>query len=119
MAKDLGAGAISVGYRPSLTAILPPLSRGAGEGGRRPGEGRSPGFGPARQWPHLSGPQHRDLRVEHGEILLPLRILRREFCQPRHDVLALAQIVASLCLVTRLLVRVSELAKAQREIMPR
>jgi hypothetical protein len=53
-----------------------------------------------------------DLAVEPGEVFFPLRILRQEFCQPCHDFLALAQIIARLCLVARLLMRIGELGKS-------
>jgi hypothetical protein len=58
----------------------------------------------------------RDLPVEPGEVLFPLGIVRREFCQTRHDRVALPQEVERLCAVAGLPVHQRELGKAHREI---
>jgi hypothetical protein len=60
--------------------------------------------------------QRREFPVEQGEVAFPGGIVRREFCQARHDRLAFPQIVARLCLVVGMLVHPGELGKAHREI---
>jgi hypothetical protein len=88
----------------SIIASIPPRGNsffGIGRGARLPG---------LVVWrPVLCNP--RELPAEPGEVPAPLRILRRKFGQPFHNLLALAQITGRLFLGSRMHMRHRELRK--------
>src|ERR1019366_5772472 len=88
-------------------AMLEPDSRGLEPGMT---SCRDAGYGLALR------PQLFELLVKPPEVVLPNGVVRREFCQARHDRLALPKQAARLCLVAGLLMRQRELGKVHREI---